>query len=120
MNNSVLSSNMKTLRKKHSLTQSQLAELIGKDRSLVAKYEKGKAVPPIDILQQLAKLYNITVDTLCSDINDEKTLLNSATSDNKILYSDLSENEKELILKIRLAKDNKLDEIIDLLSENNE
>ncbi|MCQ2479619.1 MAG: helix-turn-helix domain-containing protein [Clostridia bacterium] len=119
MEKSVLSNNIKNLRKKHNLTQSQLAELIGKDRSLIAKYEKGIAIPPLDTLQQIAKLYNITVDTLCGNIDSETAVLKSDATDNKIFYSDLSENERELILKIRLAKEDKIDEIIGLLSDSN-
>ena len=52
-----LTDNLKRLRKDYSLTQDEVADIISKDRSSVAKYESGKALPPIDILKQLAKLY---------------------------------------------------------------
>lgn len=120
MSNTKLYKNLKELRIQHGLTQYDLADILCKDRSLITKYESGKAVPPLDILQQLAKLYNTTVDFLCGASNsvDESTVLKSSDNDSQILYSDLSKTEKELILKLRLSDSDKIDEIIKSLGED--
>ncbi len=120
MNNELLFKNLKSLRKSHKLTQEDVAELIGKDRSLIAKYESGKAVPPLNILKSFAKMYNVSVDVLCGEYGEiGKTIV--LTADNKnsekklLAFSDLTDTEKELILKLRLSGENKISEIFENL-----
>ena len=50
---------IKTARKKSGLNQSELAMLIGKSRSVVAKYEKGEIDPPSSILLKVQSLVNV-------------------------------------------------------------
>lgn len=119
MNNEALFKNLRKQRIKYNLTQDEVAKILGKDRSLIAKYESGKAVPPLDILRVLAKLYNISVDSLCSEAEnkDETLVLNSDSlkNENLIYYSDLTKAERDIIIKLRLLGEDKLNEIIESL-----
>ena len=90
LDNEILSQNLKMLRKNHKLTQIEVAELIGKERSLIAKYESGKAVPPLNILQSFAKLYNVSVDDLCGKYKPSgDSIILESGGKSRISYSDL-------------------------------
>lgn len=121
MNNEILFNNLKNLRTIYELTQIEVANIIGKDRSLIAKYESGKAVPPLNILQAFSKLYNISVDNMCNvevDINSDVLLTSikkKAKADDDISFSELSDFEKDIILRLRLSDEEKVNEIYERL-----
>lgn len=50
---------LKSLRKKHNLSQGDLAKAIGVSRQSVSKWELGLNQPKLDKLLILSKLYNI-------------------------------------------------------------
>ena len=55
---------LKQLRIKRKLTQFEVEELTGINRSTLSLYELGIRVPPIDKLMQLALLYKVSIDYL--------------------------------------------------------
>lgn len=59
--------NIKQLRTKRGLTQERLAIVMGIDRSAIAKWETGAAMPRADKLTELAKILGCTVDELLID-----------------------------------------------------
>lgn len=61
---SLLSANLKNLRKKMSLTQEQLAQKTGIKRSLIGSYEEGRAEPKIETLQKLALFFGLSLDDM--------------------------------------------------------
>lgn len=52
------------LRKKHNLSQEELAEKLGVSRQAVSKWERSEASPDTDNLIALAKIYNLSLDEL--------------------------------------------------------
>ena len=58
------SENLKSARKSKGLTQQQLAELLNLDRSAVAHYEKGTAMPHARNIQKLCDILELTFDEL--------------------------------------------------------
>ncbi|MBR4836412.1 MAG: helix-turn-helix domain-containing protein [Clostridia bacterium] len=52
------------LRKKHGLSQEELAEKLGVSRQAVSKWERSEASPDTDNLISLAKIYGLTLDEL--------------------------------------------------------
>ena len=56
---------LKQLRIKRKLTQFEVEELTGINRSTLSLYELGIRVPPIDKLMQLALLYKVSINYLC-------------------------------------------------------
>lgn len=60
------SSNLRFLRKKHSLTQDELAIRIGATRSVIGSYEEGRATPKLGAIMQISMLFRIRIDELVS------------------------------------------------------
>ena len=60
----MLSDKLSNLRKKRGLTQEELALELFISRSMIAKYETGKAYPTNEILQKIADYFEISVDEL--------------------------------------------------------
>lgn len=54
------------LRKDKNLTQEELGEQIGVTNKTVSRYENGNYLPPVEILQMLSKLYDVSINELLS------------------------------------------------------
>ena len=61
MNTYVTGNTIKQLRESHGLTQAELAEKIGVSSKTVSKWETGKGLPDITLLQPLAQALGISV-----------------------------------------------------------
>lgn len=59
-----LSANISKLRKECSMTQEQLAEALGVTFASVSKWERGIARPELDLLAEMADLFEVSIDTL--------------------------------------------------------
>lgn len=59
-----LGQRLKRERAKMGLTQNQIAELLGIERSRYAKYECGDADPPLDVLYKISLIYRVSADEL--------------------------------------------------------
>jgi transcriptional regulator with XRE-family HTH domain len=69
---SIISSNIKFLRKKKGLTQQQFADQVGIKRSLVGAYEEERAEPKYELLKTIATFFEISVDDFIKEtINDK-------------------------------------------------
>jgi DNA-binding XRE family transcriptional regulator len=60
------SDQLKKLRLEHSYTQKDVAEQLHVSRQTVSSWETGRNTPDLETTKQLAKLYNVTTDTLLS------------------------------------------------------
>lgn len=58
---------IKALREKAGITQGDLGKQLDVDRSTVAKWELGAALPRADKLPALAKALNCTIEELLAD-----------------------------------------------------
>jgi transcriptional regulator with XRE-family HTH domain len=101
---SLISDNLKYLRKKISLTQEQMAQQIGIKRSLLGAYEEGRADPRISNLLKFAEIFNLTVDQLIgTDLTDGKGSpievgdLDKAKNNLQILSITVDKNDRENI-----------------------
>ncbi len=56
--------NLQTLRKKHGITQEQLADELGVSRQAISKWETGEAFPETDKLIALCERFGVSCDTL--------------------------------------------------------
>lgn len=61
---SIVSNNIKYLRRLNGLTQEQFSRRLGIKRSLVGAYEEARANPPLDNLKLIANTFGISVDAL--------------------------------------------------------
>ena len=56
--------NFTALRKKIGITQEQMAERCGVSRGALAKWENGVTVPNLYMVDEISKIFNVTVDEL--------------------------------------------------------
>ena len=72
---SIISNNIKYLRRLNGLTQEQFSRRIGIKRSLLGAYEEARANPNYDNLQTIAKIFGISIDELLK--NDMRRIRNT-------------------------------------------
>ena len=67
---------IKGIRTKYNYTQQQLADILGVTYQAVSKWENGKNLPDISILQNISEKFNIDIETLLTGkIKKKKTTL---------------------------------------------
>ena len=59
-------------RRKKSLTQTQLADVIGVSRITINKWETRKSTPSVEMLLKLSEYFNVSVDYLLGITEKEK------------------------------------------------
>lgn len=89
---------LKQLRKKKGLTQTDLGEILGLDKSTICCYEKGTRQPPIENIIDFMQIFNVTADYLIGTDHLIKTV-----EDSHIEAVALS--KEELIFLEELKKD---------------
>jgi len=69
---SIISSNIKFLRKKRGLTQQSFADQVGIKRSLVGAYEEERAEPKYELLKVIASFFDVSIDDFIKQKIDDK------------------------------------------------
>ncbi|QDS37992.1 helix-turn-helix domain-containing protein [Brevibacillus brevis] len=94
----ILGQRLRSCRKAKKLTQKNLSEILGLNRSTYAKYETGDNEPDNDTLQKLANFFEVTVDYLLGRDNSQY-----ATDELGELLNDpdISPEDKELLKQIQ-------------------
>src|SRR5690606_35965337 len=94
-----ISSNLKYLRKKKSLTQQHFADLMGIKRASVGAYEEDRAEPKYDLLKKIAEFYDLTMDELANEeIDDQwKPVPKSNASNLRVLSITVDSDDRENI-----------------------
>jgi len=64
--------NIRVLRKRHKLSQEQLAEKVNVSRQTIAKWENEEALPDIYKCKILGDIFQVTVDQLSCNMNEEE------------------------------------------------
>lgn len=79
----VIAKNLISLRKKHHLTQNELAEKLNYSDNAISRWEHAEVTPSIETLEQIANIYNVPLTSLIEDnavktaqINDKRQLVN--------------------------------------------
>lgn len=86
------------LRKKHNLSQEELASMLGVSRQAISKWERSESSPDTDNLIELAKIYNITIDEL---LNGDEAI--NLITENKVTNTQFKEDSEE---KSHITDDN--------------
>ena len=97
------------LRKKHNLSQEELAEKLGVSRQAVSKWERSEASPDTDNIIALAKIYGLTLDELiygekeekCEEENGKVQADNSADESSKNVFINIDDGDS----KVRIEHD---------------
>ncbi len=92
---------LKKLRESKGLSQQKLASLIGVSRSTVAMWESGKSQPSLEMLVELAQLFEVSVDYLL-DVQSESTTAIPATQQSEIdkIFQGLTEDNQQKLLEL--------------------
>ncbi|MBE6862511.1 MAG: helix-turn-helix transcriptional regulator, partial [Ruminococcus sp.] len=67
----IIAKNITDLRKKHGITQAELAEKLNYTDKAVSKWERGASVPDIAVLKDIAVLFSVTIDYLTEEEHNE-------------------------------------------------
>lgn len=131
---------LKRLRENFNLTQQQVAEALGIDRSTYAYYELGRTTPDLDKIDKLQRLYHVQYEDLIEydeedgmiqvhdskfDSNSyKKHTYNKSAQKNSDFFYQLSNDEQRLVLNFRLLsmgnQESILEEIIALRQQQND
>ena len=66
MNMAKMGSFLAELRKEHNLTQADLGEKLGVTNKTISRWETGNYMPPVEMLEELSNMYNMTINELLS------------------------------------------------------
>ncbi|MBQ7654028.1 MAG: helix-turn-helix transcriptional regulator [Clostridia bacterium] len=78
------SQTLKKLRSLNKMTQSDVADILGIDRSTYAYYEKGTTRPDLECILKLCKLYKVDLNQITNMLlQDEGTSITFKSLDNK-------------------------------------
>ena len=79
--------NIRFLRKKFKITQTELAERIDKKKTVISSYENDHSEPPISVLVKLAAIFNVSIDDFVhTDLSNPKA---TSTSKSRMKKSSL-------------------------------
>lgn len=116
---------LKELRVNCQMTQDDIAELLVMSRTSFSKYENGAANPPLNVLRKLSAIYNVPIEYLIHDeiisihLNDGGNETEPDIEDVVKGFSDLTRDEKMLIMKLRLKGKDAIEKIDKFLEEKN-
>jgi transcriptional regulator with XRE-family HTH domain len=98
-----LADNLKRLRKKRGWSQTQLAEQIGSHLSHINRIETGKYNPSLDVVQKLASTFDVTIDYLVSDTDEdfkEVRIEDKNLMERVKLIDSLEEDDKSALIRV--------------------
>lgn len=104
------------LRKKHNLTQSNLAKKLGVSRGTIGMYEIDKRDPDTSTLKKISTLFNISIDYLLDIVDDPKQIQVSKNNLSKEIHHEYLALAKEMQDKKISPEDVK--RFIDILQRN--
>ena len=118
--------NLRQVRKTNEMTQAQVAELVGVERSTYTSWESGRSLPKPAQFIMLSKIFDVSFEFLTSPAMSKPLKVNSKVDDPHRVYDDsyiseLNDYERTVILKMRMlnSKDRKaVTDFIDKLSSN--
>ncbi|MBQ0051089.1 MAG: helix-turn-helix transcriptional regulator [Treponema sp.] len=94
--------NLRYYRKQNNLSQEKLSEKLNKNQNYINMIESGKSTPPLDMIDEIARVLNINSILLLSDFGSPESIQNSF----KKIYA--TEIKDELMKRLSLAVDETL------------
>ena len=119
----MLGDRLRAIRKEYGLTQQNIADVLGVDRTTYTVYEGGSITPSPATLVKLSQIYNVTVGYLIGveENHPELRKIPEEKQEKKLLSSDpislLKKEEKELMLYFRVLSDAEKHKIIDEMKD---
>lgn len=94
---------LKNLRENAELTQEELGRKLNVVKSNISMYEKGTRIPNAEILEQLSKIFDVSIDYLLGKTDVKKYEKPYDDDLEQVLFSktkDLTEEEKKAVLSV--------------------
>ena len=116
----MLNKRLKLFRIQNKLSQQHLADALGVERSTYCGYETGRRKVNVETLLKLSEFYNLPMNTFLDEpIN--KNIADENYESAEIMYlSQLSKDERDLIVYYRLAQKQNKKEAVKLLKDKSE
>lgn len=92
------------LRKKNGWSQEELAEKMNVSRQAVSKWEGTQAIPDLEKILMLSRLFGVTTDYLLKDELEAEELTNQDGSDPAVKHVTMAQANEYLALRIRAAR----------------
>lgn len=89
---------LRKLRHEKELTQIQLADILFVSNKSISRWEKGKGLPDIDILIELARFYGVSLEELLDGQRNEMT---DNVESTVLKVAELENEEKKKMKKLR-------------------
>lgn len=89
---------LKELRKEKGMTQEQLAEILNVSGRTVSRWETGSNMPDLDLLIEIADLYDLDIRELI-DGERKSEKMNNETKDTLKKVADYADTEKKMLAK---------------------
>lgn len=105
------------LRKEKKLTQEQLGQQIGVTNKTVSRWENGNNMPPVEMLLELSKLYDVSINEILSGQRLTEAEYHEMAEENikAALESPFSLQEKMEYFKRKWCKEHRFDDIVAIL-----
>ena len=97
MNQKKIGDFLRKLRNEKELTQIQLADILFVSNKSISRWEKGKGLPDIDILIELARFYGVSLEELLDGQRNEMT---DNVESTVLKVAELENEEKKKMKKI--------------------
>lgn len=97
MNQQKVGQFLKTLRSQKSITQAELAEILGVSNRSVSRWENGTTMPDFDLVIELAKYYEVEVGEILD--GERKDTLDNKTEVTLLKVADYNNVEREFFSK---------------------
>ena len=102
--NNSIAEKLRSCRNKCGLSQRQVAEALGVERSTYTGYENGRTEPNLITLVKLSQIFCVEPTTLLPNENSDTSFRDSDSSAPNPIYS-LSKDEQSLLIAYRLLSD---------------
>lgn len=116
----MLNERLRRIRTEHKLTQQNIADVLGIDRTTYTVYETGVTTPSPATLVKLSQIYNVSVGYLIGVEDNHPELKREAGADfsrENLLNGDpislLSKSERELLMCFRVLHDEKKQKVLE-------
>src|ERR1700754_1247029 len=92
-----LNESIRTVREKLGLTQDQFATQLGVKRSLIGSYEEGRAEPRLELLQKMASLGGISLDSFMEGMMIETPPASDLKRGKEVMVVTVDQDQKDNI-----------------------
>ena len=100
----VFGDRLRLLRESRKITQLRLSTHLGISQEAISAYERKESMPNIDVLIEISRFFNVSIDYLLGLDNVKKSISEKELDEFEIAlitnYRKLEQSEQELLIKI--------------------